>query len=34
MKAFWIDLDLVCVVIFVEIRFLMPKLVNLLLKES
>lgn len=34
MKAFWIDLDLVRVVIFVEIRFPIPKLVNLLLKES
>lgn len=34
MKAFWFDLDLVLVVIFVDIRFPMPKLVKLLLKEN
>jgi len=32
MDAFWFDLDLVRVVIFVEIRFLMPKLANQFLK--
>lgn len=32
--VFWFDLDLVHVVIFIEIRFLMPKLVSQLLKEN
>ena len=34
MDVFWFNLDLVPVVIFIEIRFLIPKLVNQLHKEN